>query len=71
MRPSVLSVSAPPITLMVITSVLSSYLQTYLLVFQLAPYGLAIVSSFYCSQLLLEAAIVPGLIVPLFLLFPV
>jgi hypothetical protein len=38
--------SAPPITLMVITSMLSSCSWTYLFVFQLAPYGLTIVPSF-------------------------
>ena len=45
-RPSVLSAFALPITLIIIISVLNSYLWTYLLVFQLAPYGLAIVLFF-------------------------
>jgi hypothetical protein len=55
-RPSISSAFALSITLMVITSVLGSYPWTYHLMFQLAPYGLAIVPLFllfpllYCSQ---------------------
>jgi hypothetical protein len=49
MRPSVLNVSAPLTTLMVVISTLNSYPWTYLPMFQLAPYGLAIVFSFLLS----------------------
>ena len=55
---------------MVIIGVLSSYPWTYLFMFQLAPYGLAIVPFLYCFQLLLKAAIVSGLIVPPFSIVP-
>jgi hypothetical protein len=55
---------------MVITGVLSSYLWTYFPVFQLTPYGLAIVLSSYCPWLLFQVAIVSGPIVPSPPLFP-
>jgi hypothetical protein len=58
---------------MVVTIVLSSYQWTYPFVFQLTPYGLAIVSLllFPAFGLLLDHYYVQSLFSPFFLLFPV
>ena len=73
MSPSALSVSAPLIISMVVTIVLSSYQWTYPFIFQLTPYGLAIVSLllFPAFKLLLDCYYVWSLLFPFFLLFPV
>jgi hypothetical protein len=55
---------APPTSLMVVIGVLSSYLWTHHLMFQLAPYGLAIVPLFLLSPAIVEALLCLPLLFP-------